>query len=35
MTYGLGPAGYDVRINCADMLIAPGQFLLAATVDTQ
>jgi dCTP deaminase len=33
MTYGLGPAGYNVRINCDDALIAPGHFLLAATVE--
>src|SRR5947209_2322139 len=33
LTYGLGPAGYDVRINCGSTMIEAGQFLLAATVE--
>lgn len=32
MTYGLGPAGYDVRI-AEDILLLPGQFVLASTME--
>lgn len=32
MTYGLGPAGYDVRI-AETMTLAPGQAALASTVE--
>jgi dCTP deaminase len=32
MTYGLGPAGYDVRI-AEDVIIAAGRFVLASTVE--
>jgi dCTP deaminase len=32
MTFGLGPAGYDVRIAEPSWL-APGQFVLASTVE--
>jgi dCTP deaminase len=37
LTYGLSPAGYDLRIDLGSDLdrreIAPGEFLLAATVE--
>lgn len=32
MTYGLGPAGYDVRI-AEDILLWPGRFVLASTME--
>lgn len=32
MTFGLGPAGYDVRI-AEGMTVAAGQFVLASTVE--
>lgn len=32
MTYGLGPAGYDVRI-AQDLRLDPGDFALASTVE--
>jgi len=32
MTYGLGPAGYDVRI-AENVLLKPGAFALASTVE--
>jgi dCTP deaminase len=32
MTYGVGPAGYDVRI-AEDIVLRPGQFSLASTVE--
>lgn len=32
MTFGLGPAGYDVRI-AETMTILPGEFMLASTVE--
>ena len=32
MTYGLGPAGYDVRI-AETMTLAPGQAALASTIE--
>ena len=32
MTYGVGPAGYDVRID-QDVVIPPGGFTLASTVE--
>lgn len=32
MTFGLGPAGYDVRI-AETFAMAPGQFMLASTVE--
>lgn len=31
-TYGLGPAGYDVRID-QDLAIEPGMFILASTYE--
>jgi dCTP deaminase len=32
MTFGLGPAGYDVRI-AEDMVLSPGDFQLASTIE--
>lgn len=32
MTYGLGPAGYDVRIK-QDVILPPGTFSLASTIE--
>jgi dCTP deaminase len=32
MTFGLGPAGYDVRIQ-QSMLLKPGAFALASTIE--
>jgi dCTP deaminase len=32
MTYGLGPAGYDVRVD-QNLLLKPGAFALASTVE--
>ena len=32
MTYGLGPAGYDVRI-AENKIIRPGEFFLASTME--
>ena len=32
MTYGLGPAGYDIRID-KTLLLRPGDFALAATIE--
>lgn len=32
MTYGLGPAGYDVRIE-QDIFLKPGYFILASTME--
>ena len=32
MTYGLGPAGYDVRI-AESMILRPGAFALASTIE--
>ncbi len=32
MTFGLGPAGYDVRVD-QTMLLKPGAFALASTVE--
>lgn len=32
MTFGLGPAGYDVRI-AQDVLLWPGRFVLASTIE--
>lgn len=32
MTYGLGPAGYDVRI-AEDVLLCAGRFVLASTIE--
>lgn len=32
MTFGLGPAGYDVRIK-QDVYVMPGEFALASTVE--
>jgi len=32
MTYGVGPAGYDVRID-QDLIIPPGGFVLASTME--
>jgi dCTP deaminase len=32
MTYGLGPAGYDVRI-AENILLKPGSFALASTIE--
>ncbi len=35
MSYGLGPAGYDLRIQCVGggMMLVPGQFGLANTLE--
>jgi len=32
MTYGVGPAGYDVRID-QDLTLDPGEFALASTLE--
>ena len=32
MTYGVGPAGYDIRIN-QDIILAPGESCLASSVE--
>ncbi len=32
MTYGLGPAGYDVRLD-QDLVLRPGEFRLASTIE--
>jgi len=32
MTYGLGPAGYDVRI-AETLVLLPGEFMLASTIE--
>lgn len=32
MTYGLGPAGYDVRVS-EEFILGPGEFRLASTVE--
>ena len=32
MTYGVGPAGYDVRID-QDVILPPGGFALASTIE--
>ena len=32
MTYGLGPAGYDIRID-KTVILRPGDFALAATIE--
>lgn len=32
MTFGLGPAGYDVRV-AQDLLLAPGKAALASTIE--
>lgn len=32
MTYGLGPAGYDVRI-AETLILLPGKFMLASTIE--
>jgi len=32
MSYGVGPAGYDVRVR-EEIILAPGEFKLASTVE--
>lgn len=33
VTYGLGPAGYDLRLDSPDIMINPGEFILASALE--